>query len=177
MNYTNNKIVIALAGTTDWYAKIIQKALDQPINHALILYQDPVWGGIFAAEINAEGLSLIPFEIANKRFDFIEIWECSIDLLPGLTSTRLMIGSKYDWLGMLAGLFRILWWKVSGQIIEQPVHSVDRVFCSEYVSQVIKSAKVPMSEDLIPVDTSPGHLREWMEQNPYFFVSSLDECF
>lgn len=164
----SERILIAPAATKEWWARIIRWVLRSKYNHVFFLYECKLWGGWWAADIRKQGVQKTPSEDALQRVKFIEYWACSMPLEKGLRKTRKFILSGYDFLGLLANLFRVLLWRITKFRWLKPCHSADKVFCSEYVAMVIALSDIPHSEDLEPAIVSPEAVREFMDGSIYF---------
>lgn len=161
-------VLITLTAGDAWYAKEIRKATKSDVNHSLVMYKSSDWRDWRAVDPQENGV--IPGQDASKltRVDYAECWESSVDLWVGLRETKKDLFKKYDWIGLIFGLIRALLANYLYIEITKPIHAHNRMFCSEYVSAVLKAAKVPGTEDWIPANISPGDLKKFMQSSPEF---------
>jgi hypothetical protein len=112
------------------------------INHSFVLYESKEWGGWWAVQTDERGVRKIPAENVPD-LDYVECYECSKDLWPALRRTGDFVGDRYDWRGLLWGLFRLLVYRVFKRKITKPLHRDNRLFCSEDVGWVMKYGELP----------------------------------
>jgi len=165
---TRRRILVCLTATRKWYGKLIRWATRSRVNHSLVKHDDPFWGAWRATEIDERG----PRDIDARylaRFDYIEHWESDLDLGIGMRAMGRFVGmARYDWRGLLVGLLRAVLLRVGGWEVDKAIHSHGRLFCSEFVAEVLKRSKVPGTEEWIPANVSPGDLRRFMKASPHF---------
>jgi hypothetical protein len=97
-----------------------------------------------------------------------ELVDLRYDLRTGVVSVRDHIGDRYDWLGLLWGLFRLVVKRLTGWRISNVVHSDEKLFCSEFVVLILKNSVIPGTRDWVPESVSPAKIRKFLLQNSLF---------
>jgi len=176
----SSRILFCVTGSNAWYGKLLQWAMRTNVNHSFILYESKEWGGWWAVEINEHGVRKLPVEKLD-RINYIECYECKNDLWPALRTITDFVGAKYDWRGLLWGLFKLIVFRLFGKTILKPVHRHHRLFCSEGVGRVMKAGKLPGAGDVEglgpipdtekwkPPEVSPLYLQVYWKASEYFF--------
>ena len=164
----NPRVLVCLSASSAWYGKLIRWATNSKVNHSFIEHEDPFWGGWRATEINESG----PHDVAISkltRIDYIEHWACNVDLVPSLRKMSRFVGSsRYDWGGLLWGLVRSIWAKLTRREVRMALKSNSSWFCSEFVATVFKDAGLKDTASWIPGNISPGELRTFMLLSDHF---------
>lgn len=137
-----SRILFAVTTSDALYSKILRWAMRSNINHSLILYESKEWGDWWAIEINERGVNKVPIDKLT-RIGYIECYECSVDLWPAMRATKDFVGERYDWLGLLGGLLKLIIYRLFRKVIKEPIHKDDRLFCSEYVAHIMYHAGLP----------------------------------
>jgi hypothetical protein len=162
-----SNIRICLAAHEKWYGRAIRRVLELPVNHAFLLYQDPLWGGWWAADVLGRVVK-IPAEEAKKRYSYIETYEPLADLSFGLPEIRNYVGTKYDIKYLLWGLFRIMIWRWLKIKITKPFHNISRVTCFELIAEFLKAAGVPETENWECSSVTPNDIRLFLKTSKVF---------
>lgn len=151
-------VLICLAASHTWYGKLIRKLTQSKYNHAYIIYTSYLFGGWWAVEIAEDGIQLLPLEKVKKKYYENDCFEYAYNLDLGLQRTRLMVGKKYDWLGVLGFGVKILVKKLFRRNVENAFEDNRRLFCSEYVASVLKYAGAFGFEKTDPSQMSPDDI-------------------
>lgn len=162
------RILLAVAASETIFGSVIRSLTQSPVNHSFVLYESTLWGGWWATQVDEHGVQKLPAMHLCARYETLELYECVVDLVPGLRRCRSMIGAGYDFLGIIGFLFKLLVWRLLGRRILNPFHRNNREFCSEFVANVLKSANVPGFEAVDPPSLSPGDLRNIFLANNCF---------
>ncbi len=164
----SGKVLVTLTAADTWYGRQIRKAIKSNVNHSLILYKSSDWGDWRAIDTQEKGV--VPTVSAKKltRVDYAECWECDADLWKGLRATKKDLFKKYDWIGLIFGLVRILLANYLGIEIKKSIHAHNRLFCSEYVGAVLVATEVEGTETWDPANISPADLKNFMKRSAHF---------
>ena len=163
-----SKVLVCFAKHKKWYSNIVLWLTRSKVNHVFVEYYNSFWRKNRAVDIDNTGVCDKP-TASFDSFENLERWECSISLNDSLKQMEGFVGTtKYDWLGMFWGVIRLFFLRIFGMKINKTIQSKKRLFCSEFVAEVLKKAGVPGTENWITSDFSPGDLKKFVETNECF---------
>jgi hypothetical protein len=169
MNSHSEGVLIAVSASNNLVGRIIRFLTDSSVNHAFILYESRLWGGWWAAQIDEYGVRKLPAKVVIPTYKRVDLYRyAGKTLSPGLQACRYMVGWKYDWLGIVGFIFKLVIWRLLGKRIFNPLHGRHREFCSEFVSNVLKKAEVPSFSSVDPASISPGDVLSIIKADPLF---------
>jgi hypothetical protein len=151
-------------------SRIIRWFTNGRVSHAMILYDDPTWGGQWCAEATVGGVKMVPAEKAMKGV--YAVYKCKFDALPALQAVREEIGDRYDYIGLLYFGWVILMWRLFKKKWKRPWRRAGEEYCSEFVAMMLLAAKkLGLVTDFTalldyPEDNTPESLLEVGERNP-----------
>jgi len=151
------KTVVCLSASDTWYGKLIRKVTRSNVNHAFIAYYSDLHGGWQALQTDERGLVEIPVE--SLKYSYKECYEFPmLNLLQVLPHCRNLIGDKYDWLGILGFLIKVIFWKYLGRKIVNPLHKKGELFCSEFVVLYLQKVEgmATWMKSVNPSGVAPG---------------------
>lgn len=154
------RILVVVSASNGALGKIIRKLTGSPVNHCFLLYESAMWKGWWAAQIGLEGVQKLPAEKVKGKYSMCECYSYRGDLTPGVQKCRKMVGERYDFLGILGFLIKLLVWRLTGRRIKNPLHGKHEEFCSEFVASVLKEARIRDFLDCDPASLSPGDVRD-----------------
>lgn len=156
-----------LAATKALYARFLRWLMGSDINHAMIVYQDDRWGGYWAVEVDDHGVRLVPLDRIKGKYSRLDFYRCSKgDFGDAFRAMKDKVGAKYDWKALLVNIGRLLVLKMFGATFSNPMHSLSKYMCSEFVAEYLQEANVSgAGEKLAPSLTSPEHLRLFFENH------------
>lgn len=170
---SSDKILVAFATSEKLYAKFLRWLMRSDFHHTFLFLYIDVMGAWMALDIDEHGVHLVHPKKVKKQFPRIECWRCSDDLSWGLMSMTNFVGRGYDWIGLFSGAFRLLFLRVFGREITNPIHFSKKMFCSEFVSAVIQKTGVKGTEIWKTANISPEMLHEFMINNKAFRKTNL----
>ena len=163
------KVAVVLVATKDFKGKIVRWASGSEINHAMLVYEDPLWTGFWSAEaLLKKGVVRPPFDPDNPRYLRTEFFVYRGDSAIGLRNLRDIMLSDYDHTGAIMGVVRLIFRKLFGTFSNASIHSSDKYFCFEFVIYYLRNLKAEGADRLIPENTSPAILREWLMEHKDF---------
>lgn len=169
------KVAIVLASTKGFFGRVVRWADNSKINHAMVVYEDRLWSGFSKAEATfLEGVEMRPFDPDDPYYLKLEFFIYQGDITPGLQMVKKYLGAGYDYVGATSGIFRMVFRKLFGLESAVPIQDHERLFCFEFVIELLQSAQVPGAAELIPGDTSPATIREWLMRHEYFRKISVE---
>lgn len=154
-------------------AKLIRWATKGRVSHAMILYDNPMWGGDWVAEATVGGVKMLPAE--KVMHNAVAVFKCKFDTWPALQAIRQHVGDGYDYAGLLYFGWAILVWRLFRRKIRRPLRKSSEEFCSEFVAMFLAAAeklnKVPLLEGLWenPERNDPETLMKVLEKYPAQF--------
>jgi len=148
--------------------KVVRYLTSSPINHVFLVYESAEWGGEWVAQANQDGVHKIPIERALKSSQYVEQYECLKSLSSGMREMAKYIGCKYDWKGVVWGIFCLAVLKFLGIKISKRHHSFSRMFCSEFIAEILKRAQVPETGSWETSLISPSDLRMFVMTSRLF---------
>ena len=171
---TRPRVLIAFTTSDALYAKVLRWLMRSRIHHSLLFYKSPHLGWL-ALEIDEDGVHLVNPNRALKRITKMECYESGYDLTTGLLAMKHCIGKRYDWLGLLSGVWRLLLYRLFGYVSKKGSHSISRMFCSEMITGVCLYSGIPAARELKMESTWPTLLRDtivpdpkvWQVENPF----------
>jgi len=150
------RALVCLTAGRGIFARAIRFLTKSDVNHAFIAYKSDDWGGWWAVQIDERGVVKIPVEQIKHKY--IECYDMGMSLKPAFKMDRSLYGERYDWLGILGFLFKLVVWRSLGKVIGNPLHRKGELFCSEYVTAFLQL--VPGMYDSInalkPSQVAPG---------------------
>jgi hypothetical protein len=169
------KVAVVLASTKEFSGRVIRWASHSPINHAMLVYEDPLWTGFWSAEaLPRKGVIRPPFDPDDPRYLKLEFYVYNGNPEVGLRDLRWLIGSDYDYAGAIIGTMRLIFRKIFGTLSNMSIHDHKKLFCFELVTRYLQNLRVAGAESLIPENTSPAILREWLIKHPDFQRVSVE---
>lgn len=168
MNKVESKVLIGITTNDTFYSRLVSSLTGSRYSHTFIMYKSELWGGWWIVQVDDKGIRKVPADIYLKQYKSIEIYECAIDLENGVKAIRNYIGKKYDWLGIFGFWLKILWSKLFGVKILNPVNDEAKLFCSEMCMIILQTCDVPGTKYFDPSSTSPGMLYDFLEDSCYF---------
>lgn len=155
MSSTPPKVLVAFTTSDALYARFIRYVIKAVYHHAMLFIYLEDFGGWYAVEIDADGVHIISTKKAFKRISKFKCFTCNTDLQVGISKTHESIGLEYDWKGLFFGLVFVFLKRFFGFIPDKPVHSVQKMYCIEYVATVLKAAGIPSYKNVDPASISP----------------------
>lgn len=169
------KVAIVLAATKDFKGKVVRWASNSNINHAMLVYEDELWAGYWSAEaLLKQGVVRPPFDPDDPRYLRLECYVYDGDPSVGLPDLRWMVGAGYDYKGAIFGTLRLIFRKLFGTDSDISIHDHKKFFCFEFIIHYLHNLKATGSEKLIPENTSPAILREWLIKHEDFHRVSVE---
>jgi len=160
------RVVICLSAGHGVVGKAIRKLTQSDVNHAFLAYPDSEWTGFWAMEVDQRGIILVPAE--TIEYEKLVCFEYNKDISFALPKVRAIVGSKYDFLGILGFLCKLSVWRLFKKKILNPIHKKGELFCSEAVTTFLKEAEIPWTAHLDPASTSPGDLYTLLDNDSNF---------
>ena len=168
------RVAVVLVATNDTQGKFVRWASNSRVNHAMIVYEDPVWGGFSMGEANmSHGVVMLPFDPEDPRYLRTEFF-VSEHLPRGLPPSKQMFGAGYDYPGAIIGTTRLIFRKFLGTSSDVSIHDHEAFFCFEFCIKVLQNARIAGAEKLIPENTSPAMFRQWIMEHEYFKKVSME---
>ncbi len=158
-------VLIAFTTSNALYARVLRWLMQDRVHHALLFYESPFLGWL-ALEIDEDGVHLVHPNRALKRITKMECYETDYDLTVGMLAMKHYIGSKYDWLGLLSGAWRLLLFRLFGYVSKHGTHVLSRMFCSEVVTGICQYSGMQTTTELVMEDTWPPLLRDTIVEDP-----------
>lgn len=158
-------MLVNISASDTWYGRAIRWATKSKFNHSFFTYRSDFWNRFYTTDIDERGVRLLPAAKVYRQFIRLESYECDIDLKEGLRKCQSDIGEGYDWGGVF-GIFLSLFFKAFKN--RNAFENSSRMFCSEFVAKVLRSAKVPGSEKLEPDLVTPEDVRRFIIDSPHF---------
>jgi len=154
------RVLIAFTTSNALYAKVLRWLMHSRVHHCLMFLDLDEFGGWMALEIDEDGVHVVHPRRALKRVTKMECYESDYDLTAGISAMSTYIGKGYDWRGLLWGTWRLFLWRLFGYISKKALHDTSRMFCSEFVTQVVKRSGIPGTDSLEPASTWPPLLKD-----------------
>lgn len=120
-------------------SKLIRWLTKSKASHTWLMFYDKVFDTPLVMEATTEGLRLIPYDIFVTHNEIVDVINPGVDLTPGLRALTPILGSRYDFSGLL-GMTIVLvgrWFKRKWR---NPCHSTSTMFCSEFVVRVLQAS-------------------------------------
>lgn len=162
-------ITVALSGSDNWYAKIIQRMTQSPVNHAFVMFEDPTLRGWWAIQVDTKGVRILPAEYLKHNKTCLQAYSAAGDVENAYLKVRHFIGKDYDYPGIAGFFIQIMAFRAAGKKIKNVLHRNDELFCSEFVAEFINAAWPDVRPFKDPSVVSPGDL--------YDFLSNLANGF
>lgn len=169
------KVAVVLASTKGFFGRVVRWADNSKINHAMVVYEDRLWSGFSKAEATfLDGVEMRPFDPDDPYYLKLEFFMYQGDITQGLPRVKKHLGAGYDYVGATTGIIRMVYRKLFGSDVAAPIQDHERLFCFEFVVELLQSAGVPGATELAPADTSPAAIREWLMRHEYFRKISVE---
>lgn len=116
----------------------------------------------FILEADVGGFQLYPYRLFRKRNNIVAEITPKVDLTYAVADAiEKMLGEGYDYLGLFSGALMMIA-RAFGKRIHNPFHASKAMFCSEAVTKILHLAKYPGAESLVPADTTPQDLLNFL---------------
>lgn len=156
-------ISIGFSTTNKIVSRLIRWLTKSTVSHSFIVFD---WmGRKMVLEAGFSGVGIIPLNrfIAdgNEIVEIIDLPGVNLDdLLPALDD----MGEKYDFGGLLGGIFPIIgkWFK---QKWHNPWNNTKALFCSELIVTWLQSIGFEPASNLVAEDVSPDRLLKFLKEN------------
>lgn len=144
------------------FSRLIRAMTGSRVSHAWLLDTEGFHGVEVVIEATDVGFRLIPFDVFKKQNEVVATFTPPLSLEPGVRVAARWLGERYDFAGLFATSVVLLgrWLKRRWR---NPVHSSDALFCSEAVVRVLQASGYPEADKLVPEDTTPEDLLEFLE--------------
>ncbi len=125
--------------------------------------------GFLRAESSpSTGVARSPFDSGDPNYLRTECFVYVGPLPAGLKVSREWIGVSYDFVGAIIGTLRLIFRRILGTRSRVSIQDHDRLFCFEFVIQVLQDAHVAGAVDLVPENTTPAMIRKWLLRHKDF---------
>lgn len=165
---TYTPVLICFAATKEWWAAPLRWLLRSKYNHLFIMYYSVLWERWKTIDITKYGVQELPAIRSLHRVEKIECWKYHRSLIHGLQATGNLIGSEYDWLGLIANIARLFIWRVLGLEWRAPLQDASRFMCFEFGIHLLHLAGISNSFCLEPSITAPEEFRNFLKNNGGF---------
>ena len=158
---------IVLSASPVWLARLIRYMSSGRASHAMLQYSSELWGGEWIAEATIGGVQKRPAEL--RRHHVVHEFECLFDAREGLRGIRKLVGSHYDYEGLIFFGWVKLVWMLFHKKIRKPWHSTKGQFCSELIWRLFQNSNLPGTLEKDPEGITPEDILCYMESNPALF--------
>jgi len=117
--------------------RFIQWVTGCVFNHVYIEFWSDEWGCWQAIDITERGVIQLPANKVGHR-GLTSRYRAHDGMGRAIMERCDLIGNRYDWKGLIGGLFKMIMLKVFGFTTSRPWHSKGRLFCSEYVATILR---------------------------------------
>lgn len=157
--------------TPNWFnpvSWVVRKFTGSSVSHTWTMYFDDDLGIYVVLEAHELGFRIVPFERFekyNKIVTLIDpVWpfhDLQNQNKDGLFFLAKLLGSMYDFPGLFGSAFVVLgkWLRLKWH---NPFKGPRLMFCSEANTRALQVIKYPGADSLIPDDTSPQDLMEFL---------------
>ena len=139
------------------------------VNHAFLIFYDPVFDAKLTLGANANGLTIEPLDaFPNKIVHVFEPVDLSKGLELGLRLWIHLLNQPYDFAGLVGMAIVEAARKLGDHQARNPLLSEHRLFCSEYVKKVLISSGYDILPHVSPGDCDPAQLCEALKASHWF---------
>jgi len=157
-------ISIGFSTSNHLLSKAIRKLTASRVSHAFLIFDDTALGGRLIAEASLGGFRLVTAEHFARDNVIVQEIAPQIPLERGLHDAYDWLGVKrYNYLGLLGNLLVLLGRRLR-RSWHNPFHGHKSLFCSEAIVRILQESKYPGSDQLIPWDTTPQDLLEFLKR-------------
>jgi hypothetical protein len=157
---------VGFSTTDSFVSKTIRWFTQSEVSHTFVLYYDPAFQQTMVVEADWTGFRIIPLERFEKSNRIVEIREIPVDEDPALSATAFMLGSPYDFKGLLGHALARVASVVLRRKVNTPFRSSRKIICSEAVVRILQVISYPDAEKLIPDAVSPQDLLDFLRLAP-----------
>jgi hypothetical protein len=161
-------VLIGFSTSRRWNAisALIRAMTNSRMSHSWLMVEDPLFKTRLVLEAHSVGFRLVSFTRFVEENEVIALVKPAHSLEPGLPSTALWLGEKFDLLGLF-GIFLTL----VGRLFRQrpwlnPFPTARPLYCTKAVVRSMKAARYPGSEELGDHTTSPADLFAFFREDP-----------
>lgn len=151
-----------------WISRAIRWFTKSQYSHAFLVVTDVPGLGEFIVQADTGGVEVTSFH----RFDFeknpmLKQIVPHADLAPALRECMNLLNDSYDFAGLFGMVWVKLWWIIFKKRLKNVFH-IDRkaFFCSAFVTKVLQTAKWPGADQLVPEETDPQQLADFLDAHP-----------
>lgn len=138
-------VYAAFSAGSDLIAEGIRAFTGGDVNHALLLYKDPVTNRWMTLGANGNGLT--PMTLKNFSDPILHVYGAlPTGLLTGVRALADLIDEPYDYAGLIGMAEVEVVAHIFNRIKNNPTLDRQRLFCSEYVAKVARAS----GYDLLP---------------------------
>ena len=142
---------------------LVRKLTKSQCSHAIFVYFDKDWQTDMVMEAADVGFRLISLEKFKKSNEIIALIAPPVDIDVGFKYVGLeYLGTMFDYFGLL-GNGPILLGRWLKRKWHNPWNSPKSLFCSEAVVVALQKSGVPGADVLVPQDTTPQDLMDFMQ--------------
>jgi hypothetical protein len=150
--------------TNSLVSRLVRWLTRSECSHAIFIYFDQDWGVDMVLEASDVGFREIPLSNFLKKNTLVRTCVPKVPLEEGLKYVALTyLGTTFDYTGLL-GNGPILLGRWLKRKWNNPWNTPGSVFCSEAVVVAMQQVEYPGAETLVPMNTSPQDLLEFMEK-------------
>ena len=136
---------------------LIRRFTGGDVNHAFLKWLDPTFGTWLTLGANANGLTI---ETLSKFPDKImHVYEFpSPGLVKGLRAKANLLNSPYDYAGLIGMSLVEINDHLLERMVANPTLDYHKLFCSEYVTEVIRASGINILPKWLPGSVDPAAL-------------------
>ena len=143
------------------------------MNHAFLIFFDPVFNCQLTLGANANGLTIEPLSVYNARvMHLFQPVDPNKGLEIGLRALMEWLNKPYDFAGLVGMIAVEVAWKLGCWEIDNPLGLARRLFCSEYVKMVLISSGYVVLPETQPGCCDPAQLCQALLKMPDQFASA-----
>jgi hypothetical protein len=152
-------VYVGFTTTDSLLSRVIRYFTKSDVSHSFMAFE--LFGKLWILEAGISGVVILPWERLPKDSRIVDYFEIDGIMPKDLVSAMDNLGSSYDFTGLFGFIFPIVgrWLKKKWH---NPWNNSKSLFCSEFVTSTLQSCNFPGAESLIPSDTSPSDLRDFL---------------
>lgn len=143
-----SKVLVALTTSDKLYARFLRFLMRSKFHHALLFIYLYEFGGWVAIDIDRNGPHVISTRKAFAQITDYECYYCTKNLFTGIAACRDYMGSGYDRRGVTSGVVWATLKRLFGIKPKQTAQDPLKMYCLEYVGEVLKYSGVPRFQHL-----------------------------